>query len=155
MRQPLPVIQFLAILLTAVALVPGGAHLLALRNKIGLAQSPYFVVQQIYRGWNVLAIVLIAAVIVDFYLAVLLRDQRVPFLLGLAGALCVAATLATFFVWVFPGNQATDNWVTAPPNWERLRRRWEYGHAASALLTLLGLGLIVAASLAANRGAGD
>jgi hypothetical protein len=31
-------------------LVPSGAHLFALPNKIGLAQDQYFVVQNIYRG---------------------------------------------------------------------------------------------------------
>jgi hypothetical protein len=147
-------VEFLAILLTALAFAPGAAHLLALPNKIGLAQSPYFAVQQIYRGWSVLGVVLIAAVIADLWLAVLLRTQRGPFLLALGGGLCVAASLAVFFVWVFPGNQATDNWLTAPPDWEAVRRRWEYGHAASALLNLVGLGLVTAASMAAKRGPG-
>ena len=145
--MPLPLVQFLAILLTAIALEPGGAHLLELPNKIGLAQEPYFIVQQIYRGWALLGLVLIAAIVADVYLTVRLRGQPLAFRLSLAGALCVAATLVIFFVWVFPGNQATHNWLTVPANWQALRVRWEYGHAASALLTLAGLGLLVAASL--------
>jgi len=39
----LRVIQFLAIILTALALVPSGAHLAALPNKIGMTQAAYFV----------------------------------------------------------------------------------------------------------------
>jgi hypothetical protein len=35
----------LALVLTALALVPAGAHLFALPNKIGLAQEQYFIVQ--------------------------------------------------------------------------------------------------------------
>ena len=146
----LKVVQFLAVLLTALALVPGGAHALALPNKIGLPQEPYFVVQQIYRGWSLLGIVLIAAAAADLYLAFLLREQRTPFLLSLAGGLCVAATLVVFFVWTLPANEATDNWVSRPPNWQALRRRWEYGHAAGAALVFTGFCLIVAATLSAG-----
>jgi hypothetical protein len=43
-------VRFLAIVLTALALVPAGAHVFALPNKIGLPQEEYFVVQGIYRG---------------------------------------------------------------------------------------------------------
>ena len=38
------VVQFLANILTALALVPAGAHLFELPNKIGLAQEAYFTV---------------------------------------------------------------------------------------------------------------
>ena len=41
----LQLIQFLAIILTALALVPSGAHLAALPNKIATAQAAYFVAQ--------------------------------------------------------------------------------------------------------------
>ena len=57
----LRVIQFLAIILTALALVPSGAHLAALPNKIGMAQAAYFVAQQIYTGWALFGIVLFGA----------------------------------------------------------------------------------------------
>lgn len=45
------VLSFLAIVLTGLALVAPGAHLLELPNKIVLAESQYFTVQGIYRGW--------------------------------------------------------------------------------------------------------
>ena len=60
----LRVIQFLSIILTALALVPGGAHLFALPNKIGLAQTDYFIVQGIYRDWALFALVIIPALLV-------------------------------------------------------------------------------------------
>lgn len=153
----LKIVQFLAVLLTALALVPGVAHALALPNKIGLPQEPYFVVQQIYRGWSLLGIVLIAAAAADLYLAFLLREQRTPFLLSLAGGLCVAASLVVFFVWTLPANEATDNWVSTPPNWQALRAQWEYAHAASAVLTLIGFCLVVASILttAQTRSGGE
>ena len=53
----LRLIQFLAIILTALALVPRGAHLAALPNKMAMAQAAYFVAQQIYAGWALFGIV--------------------------------------------------------------------------------------------------
>jgi hypothetical protein len=41
----LRLVQFLAIILTALALVPSGAHLAALPNKMAMAQAAYFVTQ--------------------------------------------------------------------------------------------------------------
>ncbi len=96
-------------------------------------------------------IVLVAAVAADLYLAFLMRDLRTPFLLSLAGGLCVAATLVIFVVWTLPANEATDNWVSTPPNWQALRARWEYAHAASAFLTLVGFCLVVASTLTGGQ----
>jgi len=44
-------LQLAAILLTAIALVPAGAHLFAMPNKIELSRDAYFTVQAIYLGW--------------------------------------------------------------------------------------------------------
>jgi hypothetical protein len=51
--------RFSSLLFTALAL----AHLLELPNKIGLARDDYLTVQQIYRGWALLGIVVVAALI--------------------------------------------------------------------------------------------
>jgi len=90
-------VQFLAIVLTAVALVPAGAHLVELPNKIGLAQEPYFIVQNIYRGWALFGIVLIGALAANLALTIVLRRQRAASWLALASFLLVALTLAVFF----------------------------------------------------------
>lgn len=50
-------LQFVAIVLTALALVPGGAHLFALPNKIHLREADYFITQGIYFGWSLFGIV--------------------------------------------------------------------------------------------------
>jgi hypothetical protein len=125
--------------LTALALVPAGAHLFELPNKIGLVQEEYFVVQNIYRGWALFGIVLFGALAANLVLAVLLRRQRAPFRLALLAFLLVAATLAIFFTWTYPANQATQNWTVVPANWQELRTRWEYAHATNAVLTFMAL----------------
>lgn len=55
------VVRFLSLLLAAVALGAGLAHLLALPNKIHLSREDYLVVPQVYRGWALLGIVDIGA----------------------------------------------------------------------------------------------
>jgi hypothetical protein len=135
----LRLVQFLAIVLTALALVPAGAHLAELPNKIGLDQEAYFIVQNIYVGWALFGIVLFGALAANLVLAIMVRGQRTPFRLALAGFLLVAATLAVFFAWTYPANQATSNWTVVPADWQQLRTTWEYAHATNAVLTLLAL----------------
>jgi hypothetical protein len=136
----LRVVQFLAVVLTALALVPGGAHAFALLNKINLGAEQYFIVQNIYRGWALFGIVLIGALVADLALALMLRRRGgAAFVLALLGFCGVALTLVVFFLWTYPANQATGNWTTIPDHWAQLRRQWEYSHAVNAVITFLAL----------------
>ncbi len=132
-------IQFLAVIFTALSLVPGGAHLFVLLNKIDLAAEQYYVVQGTYRGWNLFALVLIPAIFLNLVLAIIQRRQAVPLRAALLAFLCLAATLVVFFVWTEPANRATDYWTTVPANWRALRDQWEYSHAANAIITFAAL----------------
>jgi hypothetical protein len=142
--------QFLAIVLTALALVPAGAHFFELPNKVGLGQEAYFIVQNIYRGWALFGIALFGALGANLALALMVRRVRGPFWLALAGFLLVAATLAVFFTWTYPANQATSNWTEVPANWQELRRQWEYAHAVNALLTFVALCAVTVSALLAR-----
>jgi hypothetical protein len=141
-------VSFLAIVLTALALVPSGAHLFALPNKIGLEQNQYFIVQNMYRGWALFGVVLIPAALANFASAFVRRGQGTPFWLALAAGVLIVLTLVVFFTFIFPGNQATNNWTAAPENWPMLRERWEYGHAINALITFVALCCSTLAALA-------
>jgi hypothetical protein len=132
-------VHFVAIVLAALALVPAGAHLFALPNKIGMGQGQYFTAQSVYSGWAFLGLILIGALISNGALAMLVRDELAPFRFALAATLCFALSLIVFFVWVFPANQATHNWTAIPNDWRALRVRWEYGHALSAILGFVAL----------------
>lgn len=143
--------HFLAIAFTAAAMVPGGAHLFAMAAKMGLAQEPYFTVQQIYRGWALFGIAIFGAIFANAAVAWLVRGQRLPFKLALVATLILAATLAVFFAWTYPANQATQNWTVAPPNWAALRTQWEYSHAANAVMTFAALCCAVLAQLTARE----
>jgi hypothetical protein len=147
----LRMLQFLAVILTALALVPAGAHLFELPNKIGLDQEPYFIVQGIYRGWALFGIALFGALGTNLALAIMVRRQRAPFWLALLAFLLVAATLAIFFTWTYPANQATSNWTVVPENWRELRSRWETAHAVNAVLTFLALCAVTLSTLRARE----
>jgi MFS family permease len=129
--------QFLAIVLTALALLPGGAHLMSLPAKIGMPEDPYFVAQQVYRGWAWAGVVIFLAIFANFA-AAFFADGRRRRLFTVAGLL-IAATLALFFLWTYPANMATGNWTSVPENWEQLRIQWEYSHGINAVLTFLAL----------------
>ncbi len=99
-------------MLTAFCLVPGGAHVLELANKIGLDQNHYMTVQQIYRGWALLGALLIAAICVNGVVAVMMRCQTMAYdLRGSRSAVCSVSGLVIFFTWTFPVNQITSNWT--------------------------------------------
>ncbi len=135
----LRLLQFLAIVLTALALIPAGAHLFELPNKIGLPRDSYLVVQGIYAGWALFGIVYLAALVTNVVLAIKLRRQRPAFLFVLTAALCLVVFFAVFFAWTFPANQATANWTTMPDNWTELRQEWEYSHAMNAVVMFIAL----------------
>jgi hypothetical protein len=148
---PLKIVQFLALVLTALALVPSGAHLFEFPNKMSLGAEQYFIAQSIYRGWSLFGIVLFGALIANLALALLLRGRGAPFALALFGFFSIALTLVIFFIWTYPANQATDNWTTIPNNWEQLRRQWEYSHAANAVVTFAAFCSVALSSLMGRK----
>jgi hypothetical protein len=143
-------VQFLAVVLTALALVPAGAHFFELPNKIGLGQEQYFIVQNIYRGWALFGVVLIGALAANLVLTIMLRRRPGAFWLALSAFVLVGATLVVFFTWTYPANQATSNWTVVPDNWRELRIQWEYAHAANAVLTFVALCAVTLSSLTAQ-----
>jgi hypothetical protein len=143
-------LAFLAVVLTALALAPGAAHLLALPNKIGLPQEQYFVAQGIYKGWAFTGILLFAAMIANLALAIVLREQRGAAVLAFAGFALIGLMLGIFFMWTYPANVATANWTQAPANWEALRRQWELSHAVNALIMFGALCCVSASALLAR-----
>jgi hypothetical protein len=135
--------RFCSLLFAALAFAPAAAHLLELANKIGLPRDEYLVVQQIYRGWALLGVVVLGALVSSLALAVLTRHRRREFVPAAIGFLCIAGTQAVFWTFTFPANQATGQWTMLPEGWEALRVQWEYSHAASAVLNLVALVAVI------------
>lgn len=143
-------LQAAAVVLTALALVPGGAHLFELPNKIALPEAQYFVVQSIYRGWALFGAVIFAAIGANLLAALVLWRRRRPWWPSLEASLLLIMMLMVFFSWTYPANQATQNWTVVPADWQALRTQWELSHAASAVLTFIAL-CCATLSLAVDR----
>src|SRR5688572_27717218 len=135
----------LALVLTAVALVPAAAHVLELPNKLPLAREAYLTVQQVHRGWSRIGFVVVAATIATLWLAVVSDESsEVPATIAF---LAILMTQVVFWLYTFPVNRRTHNWTEAPENWEELRDRWEISHAASALLNFIAFVCVAVAIL--------
>ena len=140
-----PLVQLLALVLTAVALAPAAAHVFELPNKLPLSRDAYLTVQRVYRGWNRLGILVVAALAATMWLALISEPPA-----DLAAAIAFTAILMTqvvFWSVTFPVNRLTHNWTEAPEDWERLRDRWEISHAASALLNFIAFVCVAVAIL--------
>jgi len=142
--------RFLTLVLTGITLGLTLGHLLEMPAKLALSTTDYLIVQRIYSGFGVLgALVEPAAIVCAIVLAFLARGTR-AFKPALAGALCLVAAL---LIWVAAVNPTNAAWQTAspsmvPPDFESLRMRWEWGHAARAALVFVGFVSLVIAVLA-------
>ena len=137
----LRLLGFLAVVTTALALVPSGAHLFESPNKIGLPREAYATAQGLYRGWAWFGVVLFAAIGANLGLAVALRraPRRAAARWARAAGLLLVAALLVFLARTLPANRATENWTRLADDWDSLRSQWEYSHAAGAVLTFLAL----------------
>jgi uncharacterized membrane protein len=140
-------LRFASVMLTAIAMAGGFAHLLELPRKIEMSREEYLTVQQIYHGWALLGIAVMGALLSTVLLALTVRDTPAEFYLAAAAALCIVISLIVFFAFTFPVNRQTANWTSLPENWQQLRRRWEYSHAVGAALYFLALSLLTLSML--------
>lgn len=135
----LRIATLVAVLLTALALVPAGAHLFSLGNKIDMPRDQYFIAQNVYQGWAWLGAVLFVAIGADVTAGLIAREQRQRGGFAFAAAILLLVSAVIFFVWTYPANRATENWTMMPDNWATLRAQWEYSHAASAAMVFAAL----------------
>jgi ribose/xylose/arabinose/galactoside ABC-type transport system permease subunit len=141
----LKTIWCLSLFFTALALAPAMAHLLALPNEIGSLREQYLIVQQIYRGWAFLGILIIGALLSTLALTIMVRKYSQTFVLTLIAFLCLAGAQVVFWTFTYPANQQTQNWTVLPDTWQALRTQWEYSHAAGAGLSLVALVALILA----------
>lgn len=135
----LDAIQLAAVVFVALCLVPAGAHLFELPNKIDLPADEYMTVQKIYSGWALFAIPIFGALAATLVHTVLVRANGRALLLSLAAFLCIVATQAIFWTYTYPMNTLTQNWTVMPADLEAARQQWETSHAVNAGITFMAL----------------
>jgi hypothetical protein len=128
------ILEFISLTFAILTLTTGFAHLLEIPNKMGLSGADYLTVQQIYRGWAWLGIIVFLAIFANLILTIKLRTQPAAFRYAAIALTALLGTQAVFWIFTYPVNRITDNWTQLPDTWPQLRRQWEYSHAASALL---------------------
>jgi hypothetical protein len=141
-------LSVLAIVLTALSMGAGIAHVLEMRPKLAMSAEQYRETQQLYRGWAFIGIVLLGALAASADLAIRLRGSA-AFSLAAGGVVAIALSLMVFFAFTFPVNRTTRNWTVLPTNWEHLRRQWEYSHAAGTACLFIALLLLSGSAVAA------
>jgi|SRR5689334_15534955 hypothetical protein len=139
----LTIARFLSLLFVALSLAPAMAHVLELPHKIGMSAADYLIVQQIYRGWALLGVVILIALVSTLVVAILERQDDRGFWLSGSAFLCLVAAQIVFWTYTYPVNVETQNWTTLPDNWMSLRTHWEYSHATGAAFTLLAFVLLL------------
>jgi hypothetical protein len=139
------ILFFVAIATTLISLAPGLAHLFELPHKMTLSRDAYFTVQQIYAGWELFGISILAQLAAIALLAFRSMGQPYVFRFVTAALLLLIAAQAVFWFFTFPANTATHNWTLIPSDWQALRRQWEYSHLGGALCQAAGFFCLIAA----------
>lgn len=142
---------FLALLATALSLGGALAHAFELPTKLTLPRTDYFIVQQIYSGWDKLIVLLGAQLIGILATLYCFRTMRSVFRPALAALVFLALAQIVFWAFTFPANNVTANWTAIPDNWEAVRARWEFSHLAGAACQVLAMISLIVAALAARR----
>ena len=142
------IVRFASVLFAALALVPAGAHLAELPNKMTLSRDAYLTVQQIYSGWALFGIVVVGLLASTIAFTIMASRRSLPIVLPLFAFLCTVGTQIIFWTFTAPANAATAQWTMLPDNWQVLRTQWEYSHAASAVLNFAALVALIGAVIA-------
>jgi hypothetical protein len=143
MPKALRAVYFLALMLTAIAMALALAHFFELPNKIAISAEHYLIVQRNYDNWSIIGTVVPLAFLTVAALTFMLRGSGPPFAPALIALVLMLAELVVFWGFIFPVNQATENWTVLPQNWGALREQWEYAHAVRTLLYVFALGALV------------
>jgi hypothetical protein len=140
---------FVTLLLAALGLTMGAAHLLELPVRMRYDPQIYTrVTSTSYRYFGLVGgPIQVLALLCSVVLAWLMRGHA-GFRWTVAGAACLALSLLLWFLRVQPVNATWADAlragpVTAVAAYARLRGRWEYGHAAAFAAWLLGFVLLL------------
>ena len=147
--------RFVALMLAALMLGMGLAHLMQLPSRMAWDQYLWVgstVQGGLYASTGTLgAVISIATVIALALVVYFVREHDRPgFRLVLAATILFGLAIALWWVLIYPVNVELAKWVNGPvpADWTSYRARWEWGHAAISLVELAGFGALVASVVA-------
>jgi hypothetical protein len=100
------------------------------------------------------AAVEVGSILAAAALTLLVRGRGPAFYFTLAGAVLAATALVLWLVFVAPVNAELATWApnSFPADWARHRDRWEYAHAANAVIKIAALSSLVHSVIVETRG---
>jgi hypothetical protein len=139
--------RFISTYLTAITLSLTFCHLLEMPRKMQYGEALYMSVQHsLYLSFGLVGVFAeVGAVVFLVALCIMLRKHGPTFYATLIATVCVGTGLAIWIAFVSPANTQMAQWsaVPLPANWTDVRKQWEFGHAVSAILDLIGFGALV------------
>jgi hypothetical protein len=148
----------ITLLLAALGMVMGGAHLLELPVRLQYEHALYMqVTSTLYRYYGLVGgPIQVLAILSAALLAWLVRARR-AFRSTLLGTICLAVSLLLWFLLVQPVNVAWADALRSSPAeaiqaYAQLRNRWEYGHLSAFIAWLAGFILLVRGVLQVGGG---
>jgi Domain of unknown function (DUF1772) len=157
-RARTPWTGLIAVVLAALTMGMAFAHTLELPQKLGWDAATWTrVMHSLYAYFAIVGgPVEVAAVIASVVFAIRNRGRPGG---GLAtvGAACFVIALVYWFAVVNTANSVIGKWTVdaVPPDWERWRLQWEFGHAGHFVLTFAGFLLLLQATVHAAVAAGE
>lgn len=124
--------------------------LFELPTMIDLSKDNYLALQGITSSLSWLVLFELAGLFLTVVLITMEKKKKRMYRNLLVAMICFAVSIATFFFFVLPANNTTENWTQLPDEWETLRAQWEYATAARAIITLTGFCFVILA-LMQNR----
>jgi hypothetical protein len=141
--------RFVALLLAALGMTMGAAHVLEMAPKMHYDGSLYATVNStLYRQFaTVGGPIQIGAIVAAAIVTYLVRDSP-AFRWTLSGTLGLVLSFGLWLLLVVPVNTEwahvlSSSPESAPTAFLRLRERWEYGHVAAFLSWLTGVSLLL------------
>lgn len=152
-------IPLLSLLFVALTLGLTFAHVLEIVGKLRLGPTDWLTVQQnLYVAFGAIGGTCELLAIVFTWLAVRQRPTGTPQArYTWVAAIAASSGLVVWAVVVAPMNAIIGSWTPAsvPPDWMRVRNRWELGHATQAVLYAIAFVSLALAHRRATRDGAD
>jgi hypothetical protein len=143
-------VQLAAIALTALALMPVGAHVFELSGKLALSPTDYVTVQGVHHVSLLFASTMLLATAAIGLHSYMVSRNAASFGWSMVALVLVGIAQVVFWAVAYPINAATQGWSVLPVDFEMLRRKWEFAIAAAGVLSFAGL-LALVRSIEASR----
>jgi hypothetical protein len=128
-------VQFIALLLSCLALSTTSAHVLEYPQKISLDIETYTIINaELYKYFAIVGgLYCIGALLASLWLAVMARKEKRVFRWSLAGFIFHTAWLVSWLTMVQPVNSRVEGAMkisiqSASTVWSAYRMQWEWGH---------------------------